>query len=78
MQVDMKGEQTVHMKLEGKMAELMICIDSTLYRKYMQLENGQQVIYVELQKALYGTLTGASLFWKKLSKQLANQKGIHL
>ena len=70
MQVNMKGEPTVHMKLEGKMAELMVRIDPKLYRKYMQLENGRQVLYVELQRALYGTLTGAFLIWKKLSKRL--------
>ncbi|KAI2495312.1 Reverse transcriptase (RNA-dependent DNA polymerase) [Fragilaria crotonensis] len=41
-----------------------------MYRKYIQMENGRMVLYVELEKALYGTLTGAFLFWKKLSKQL--------
>jgi hypothetical protein len=70
MQVRMKGERTVHMKLEGKMAELMVQIDPKMYRKYIQMENGRMVLYVELEKALYGTLTGAFLFWKKLSKQL--------
>ncbi|KAI2496760.1 Reverse transcriptase (RNA-dependent DNA polymerase) [Fragilaria crotonensis] len=70
MQVGMKGERTVHMKLEGKMAELMVRIDPKMYRKYIQMENGRMVLYVELEKALYGTLTGAFLFWKKLSKQL--------
>ena len=70
MQVDMKGEDTVHMKLEGKMAELMVRIDPKLYRKFVQIENGQPVLYVELKKALYGTLKAAFLFWQKLSKQL--------
>ena len=70
MQVGMEGERTVHMKLEGKMAELMVRIDPKMYRKYIQMENGRMVLYVELEKALYGTLTGAFLFWKKLSKQL--------
>ena len=50
------------MKLEGKMAELMVRIDPKLDRKYIQMENGRQVLYVELEKALYGTLTGAFLF----------------
>ena len=57
MQADMEG--IVHMKLEGKMAELMVQIDPKLYRKYVQIEKGREVLYVELKKALYGTLTAA-------------------
>ena len=68
MQADM--EDVVHMKLEGKMAELMVRIDPKLYRKYVQIEKGREVLYVELKKALYGTITAAFLFWKKLSSQL--------
>jgi Reverse transcriptase (RNA-dependent DNA polymerase) len=34
------------------------------------LENGKQVLYVELRKELYGTLRAALLFWRKLSTQL--------
>jgi len=68
MQADM--DDTVHMKLEGKMAELLVRIDPMLYRKHVQLERGKQVLYVELKKALYGTLKAALLFWKRLSTQL--------
>jgi Reverse transcriptase (RNA-dependent DNA polymerase) len=70
MQVGMEGERKVHIKLEGKMAELMVRIDPKMYRKYIQMENGKMVLYAELEKALYGTLIGALLFWRKLSKQL--------
>ncbi|KAI2500335.1 Reverse transcriptase (RNA-dependent DNA polymerase) [Fragilaria crotonensis] len=68
MQADM--EDTVHMKLEGKMAELLVKCDPKLYREYVQMENGKEVLYVQLTKALYGTLKAALLFWKRLSKQL--------
>jgi hypothetical protein len=68
MQADM--EDLVHMKLEGKMAELLVKLDPKLYRKYVQTHNGKEVLYVELKKALYGTLKAALLFWKKLSAQL--------
>ena len=68
MQADM--EDIVHMKLEGTMAELLVKIDPELYRKYIQVENGKTVLYVELRKALYGTLKAALLFWKKLTGQL--------
>jgi hypothetical protein len=68
MQADMEG--TVHMRLEGEMAELIVKLDPKLYRKYVHYERGKPVIYVRLKKALYGTLEAALLFWKKLSKSL--------
>jgi len=49
MQADM--EDVVHMKLEGKMAELLVRIDPKLYRKHVQMQGGKQVLYVELKKA---------------------------
>jgi hypothetical protein len=68
MQADM--DETVHMKLEGTMAELLVKLDPKLYRKYVQMENGKQVLYLELRKALYGTLKAALLFWKRLTSEL--------
>ena len=68
MQVDI--DDTVHMKLEGKMTELLVKIDPKLYRPYVLIENGKTALYVELKKALYGTLKAALLFWKRLNLQL--------
>ena len=69
MQADM--EDVVHMKLEGKMAELLVRIDPKPYRKeHVQMQVRKQVFYVELKKALYGTLKAALLFWKKLTTKL--------
>ena len=39
------------------------------------MEKGEQVMYMELLKALYGTLRAARLFWQKLSKQLIDLCG---
>jgi Reverse transcriptase (RNA-dependent DNA polymerase) len=63
-------EDTVHMKLEGTIAELMVMIDPEMYEKHLQLHNGKSVLYVELKKALYGTLKAALLFWKRLTHEL--------
>jgi hypothetical protein len=68
MQSDMKGK--VVMKLEDVMAEIIVKIDPTQYKKYVTKENGKDVIYVILAKALYGTLQAALLFWQNLSTQL--------
>ena len=54
MQSDMEGE--VIMKLEGVMVEVIVKIDPSKYEKYSVQENGKDVIYAILTKALYGTL----------------------
>jgi hypothetical protein len=41
-----------------------------MYGPYLVTEGKSVVIYVELLKALYGTMQAARLFWEKLSKQL--------
>jgi len=68
MQADM--DEKVHMRLEGKMAELLVRCEPILYRKYVQVEGGKTVLYVELRKALYGTLKAALLFSELLSGTL--------
>ena len=68
MQADM--DELVHMRLEGTMAELLVKLDPAMYRKYIILENGKKVLYVELKKALYGTIRAALLFWKLLTSKL--------
>ena len=68
MHADM--DDTVHIKLVGKMAELLVLADPKLYRKFVKIENGKPVLYAKLRKALYGTLKAALLFWKLLSKTL--------
>ena len=69
MQVDMEGE-TLHMKLEGKIAELLKKLDPKLYQKYVTIKKGKTVLYVKLEKVINGTLQAALLFWKKLTSIL--------
>jgi hypothetical protein len=68
MQVDMDEETFV--RITGKMAELLLEIDEAMYSPHLTTEKGEPVLYVELLKALYGTLRAARLFWEKLSKTL--------
>jgi hypothetical protein len=68
MQSNMKGK--VVMKLEGVLADMILKIDPKKYTKYVVKENGHDVIYVILTKALYGTLQAALLSWQNLSTQL--------
>ena len=51
----MQGEQdeTVHMKLEGTLAELLTKCDPTKYQPYLVIEKGKSVLYVELVIVCY-------------------------
>jgi hypothetical protein len=71
MQADM--DELVHVKQEGKMAELLVIVDPKMYRKHVQIEKGKHILYVELRKALYGTLRASLLFWKLLTKRLKSR-----
>ena len=72
MQADM--DELVHMKLEGELVELLIKVDST-YEAVLTYEGNKPVIYAELDKALYGTLQAALLFWKKIQKFFIEKHG---
>jgi hypothetical protein len=43
------------------------------YAEFVPHENVRKVLYVELQKALYGTLHASLLFWKELSNFLVKE-----
>ena len=64
MQSDM--DELLHMKLEGEIALLLIQLDP-LYKWFLTYQHGTLVIYTELNKAQYGTLQAALLFWRNLS-----------
>jgi len=64
-------DEDVHMRLEGTIAELIVKLDPSLYRKHIwYTQKGKTMLYVQLKKALYGTLQAALLFWRLLSDTL--------
>jgi hypothetical protein len=50
--------------------ELMVIIDQNNYQKYITIKKGRQNLYLRLQKALYGMMKSAVLFYRKLMKEL--------
>lgn len=68
--VQADNDKTVIMKIKGKAADYLVLMDPRLYRKYIMMENGATVLYVELKKALYGQLKAALLFYQKFVKDL--------
>jgi hypothetical protein len=68
MQADM--DELVHIRFTGKMVDLLLEIDADMYGPCVVMEGKERVMYVELLKALYGTVRAARLFWEKLSGKL--------
>jgi hypothetical protein len=70
MQADMPEDETVHVRFTGLMVDKLLEIDYDMYSPYIVYEGKVKCLYVQLLKALYGTLRAARLFWEKLSKKL--------
>ncbi|MCK7499178.1 MAG: hypothetical protein MZW92_58370 [Comamonadaceae bacterium] len=68
MQADM--DELVHVRFTGKMVDLLMEIDPDMYGPCVTKEGKETVMYVELLKALYGTVRAARLFWEKLTAKL--------
>ena len=69
-------DELIH-RLNGEITELLVKVDLT-YQQFRTEEQGQPVIYAELNKALYGTLQAAVLFLQNLSKFLIEEHGFTL
>lgn len=68
-----ENDSFVVMKLVGTLAELMVKTAPSLYRKFVTADaSGRPVLYVQLQKALYGMLKSALLFYRKLVSDLTS------
>lgn len=65
------NDSFVIMKLTGKLVELMVKTAPNTYQKFVTKDStGHPVLYVQLQKALYGMLKSALLFYRKLVSDL--------
>ena len=66
------GEDRVTMKISGALVDMVLQIDPIGYTDYVVKERGQQVIYVEVLRALYSMLESALIwyqrFWNDLEK----------
>ena len=52
--------------MKGKLAELMVMVAPQIYQKYiMRNKKGEPVLYMKVQRAIYGMLKIALLFYKK-------------
>jgi hypothetical protein len=68
MQADIYKE--VYIKIGGTMVDLLTGFDPPKYEKCVMQENGRKVLCARFNKAFFGTLRAALLFWKKLTMTL--------
>jgi hypothetical protein len=69
--VNTKVDEDVIMVLKGELAEMMIQFPPEVYQKYVALgTRGTKILYMKLQKALYGLMQASLLFYRKLQKEL--------
>jgi hypothetical protein len=62
--------EDVLMVLKGELAEMMIQIAPQVNRKYVTVDKKEtKILYVKLQKALYGLMQASLLFYRKLRKE---------
>jgi hypothetical protein len=71
-----KMKDDVHMKIVGKEVELFCEIDPTL-AQYVTIEKGKKILYVKLDKALYGCVQSA-LLWYELYSNTLKDMGFEL
>ncbi len=63
-------DEDVLMVLKEELVEMMIQIAPQVYRKYVTVDKkGTKLLYVKLQKALYGLMRASLLFYRKLQKE---------
>ena len=60
------NEHDVVMFMKGRLAELMVMVAPQTYQKFITTEKVQKVLYVKVQKALYGMLKSTLFFNHKL------------
>ena len=78
MQADI--DEVVHIQhIDGPILSALLRIDPSYATKFVTTERGKPVLYTELlDKALYGTLQAALLFWQRLSEFLVNRLGFEI
>ncbi len=65
------NDKFIIIHLKGKIAEMICRVNPQLYRKYVTVTaKGEPTLYIKLNKALYGLLRSALLWYKKMRDKL--------
>ncbi len=58
-------EEKVFMKICGKLCKILVNMFLEIYAEYVKCDKRGITLYMELQKALYGTLTARLHYYSK-------------
>jgi hypothetical protein len=74
--VNTNVDKDVLMVLRGKLANMMVQIAPQVYRKHITVDRKHKttIQYVKLQKALYGLMRASLLFYRKLRKEMEDNR----
>lgn len=72
LKTNLDGEEII-IRLEGKMAELLVMIYPQLFRSYFTVEQCKTVLYAELRKAIYGILQIALKISDQITQDLTKR-----
>jgi len=70
----LKADQPDHVmiKMRGPAVQAILRVDSRKYKPYVSKEKGEEVLYMKLLKAMYGTLTAALLWYQMFARTLVS------
>jgi hypothetical protein len=51
-----KDGERIIMKIRGALVDILVELDSHTYKEHVSIENGSKILYVHVQKAVYGML----------------------
>jgi hypothetical protein len=67
-------DEDVIMMLKGRLAELMVMVEPSLYRKYVTTDSkGEPILFVQMHQALYGMMRSTLLFYQKFVHDLESK-----
>jgi hypothetical protein len=74
LHMDHNKDITITMILKGRLVKLMVQVAPNLYRTYSTVsqDTGQAILYIKMQKAIYGLLRSTLLFYRKPIVELEN------
>ena len=65
-----KDGDRITMKVKGPLVDMLLKIDYELYHDKVVYEKGDKVLYMVVQRAIYGMIQSALMFYQKLRKDL--------
>ena len=66
--------EDIKMALRGRLSKLMVKITPQIYRQHGIYERGSQVLYITLEKAIYGCLIPALVLYKRLVTDMRDRR----